>query len=247
MAALLPSGAGILIHFKEFGKQFILTGKEGTYLSDIPDIDSKIEELNLIEISKSTKEKKEDAKAKFINFAKKLTKKLEFRVQFSQITGKPGDWHTIYMYLKEDPKYGLIKGRKEPTDADTFATAVRELNEEVGINIESRTNLHSHLPFLINAGGYDFFRHEIKKHVADSIFRWIEIRNANHQGELFKVKFREVSYIITNLNKFNRKSRDAIEYFLSLPSRGGRRTRKTLRRKTLRRKTLRRKTLRRKY
>ena len=238
MAAPAGAGAGaaaggaILVYFTGIDRKvYILTGKEGRYLTDKYPADvSRIEAFQT-----SDKRTKEEAKSFFSGKAKEFEGQYRIRVNFSQLTGEPGKFHTKYVYLPDkeskDFKYGIPKGRVEPGESGLDA-AKREFQEEVGVRMGSSMEIE----FLTKTrfDNYYIYRHEVPPTLIDDFNTKLmdtqKIRG--NYGEMFHVQMRSLDIIIANFDKFNSKSKDALraQFPRIFPAAGGKRkTRRTKR------------------
>lgn len=233
-AAAGAAGGAILVYFTGVdGKVYVLTGKEGRYLTDKYPAD-----VARIEASQtSDKRTKEEAKRFFSGKAKEFEGRYRIRVNFSQVTGEPGNFHTKYVYLPDkdstDFRYGIPKGRVEPGETGLDA-AKREFQEEVGIRIDR----HEEIAFVTKTrfDNYDIYRHEVPRERIYEFNRLLtrtqDTRRGLNYGEMFDVQMRPMDSIIASFHLFNSKSKDALraQFPTIFPAAGGKRkTRRTKR------------------
>ena len=244
-----PNGASAVIYYtSKDGKIYILVGKESNYLYEkellTPDQISEIIKRQkftpVLSKSKSPSEKSSLKNEKNLNSAKRffqrgaeeLEKILNIpEVRYDEAIYNDADqtYETIYRYLVENPKLGIIKGKKN-VDENTRDTIYREMMEEVGIAVnKSSLNLYGNL----DCKRYDSYRLEVSSDVKVKQFKEIIIdRKKKHRGEMFDLEFKELSEIknLLNAQRFNIITACAINLFLGTKGGKKKRTQKKRRR-----------------
>jgi hypothetical protein len=215
------------------------------------------DEKNLTEDEKEAKNLK-TAKETFKERAEELEQSLESRFDELGIKDKrikfdtpekknDGGYEVNYRYLPNNFKRGIIKGGFDSNaDKNTQDTIIREIAEEVGINVPLEA------PILIGrSDGYDIYCIDIKLDNYQTFIDAIKSRNDRRSGEVFDLSFKTLPDIDKQIAKYNKKSKDAIESFKNYlknlnNSSGGKRklkkTKKTKKNKTKKNKTKKNKT-----
>jgi len=151
-----------------------------------------------------------------------------------------GGYEVNYRYLPNNFKRGIIKGGIDGADKNTKDTIIREIAEEVGINVPLE------VPILIGtSGGYDIYSIDIQQRNVKNFMNAIESRNDRRSGEVFDLLFKTIPQIESQKSEYNTKSIGAIESFKNNlknlnNSSGGKRkpkTKKTKKNKTKKNKT----------
>lgn len=238
-----PNGASAVIYYDSNGKIYILVGKESNYLYEkelltpeqISEIIKRQKFTPVLSKSKSPSEKSSLKNEKNLNSAKRffqrgaeeLEKILNIpEVRYDEAIYNDADqtYETIYRYLVENPKLGIIKGKKN-VDENTLDTIYREMKEEVGIVVnKSSLNLYSNLA----CKKYDCYKLLVSSDDKVSHFKTTIIdRKKKHRGEMFELEFKELSEIknLLNAQRFNIITACAINLFLG--TKGGKKKRRT--------------------
>lgn len=219
-----PKGAAVVIWDKnDKGEIGVLVGKESVYLTDIVLEDSCIEDLQRYYIETDTNDLI-SAKIHFMTIASKLSLKYNMEVRYDIPQRMEGDPHADSGSDEANPYYhvnfrclpvfndlrkGVIKGGCEMIDANTMDTILREIREELGLDIKSKY-LHS----LGKGTHYDQFSlplHEIgDRRIVSVIMDRISQRKKGHNGEVFDLKFVNFTHI-PDLTQYNSASREIIQ------------------------------------
>ena len=262
----MSQGAAIIIWYYDLNirKPVLLVGKESVYVKDLVEnptfnesFGSLITESEHFDTTQlppyvTEKDKLQAAKDFFSRQSALLETTLGLgRIQFDTPVETDNEFNVNYRYLPSTYNRGIIKGRKEPGDSSPLKTIVREISEELGVNISEREQ--AKIQPICDCDGYAVFTLEINKDARNFFLDRIQKRSKSRSGEIFEFSFKPISEIDSNYTQYNSKTKCAINKFkeLVLPSiesrlpTGGKRI-KTKRRKTNRRKTNRRKTNRRK-
>jgi 8-oxo-dGTP pyrophosphatase MutT (NUDIX family) len=192
-------GAGALIYTKLNGKTYILVGKEGNFLREKTGL-----AYNLKQEFKANTE--EEAEKKIKRYARFLSKRFEFTVKYNEVIfyakggfKPPYTWITKFRYLRKNFQYGLPKGGIK-NDETVWENAVREIREEIGVNLEDKIeNVYE-----LRDRKYKFFSIEIHPDCMGYFLRY----NQSYKGELFDMKFLPLKTILTKIRngKFNNTS-----------------------------------------
>lgn len=213
-------GAGVVIQVKNiFGINgpLFLVGKETYYASDaIPEI------IPFQTIPAEEADTVEEAETIFSKRAKNFEKNpallgLRFCSTFSFDTPRlrPEGWTTNFRQVPPEVIYGFPKGkRRRSADASPQATALRELEEETGIELRPE-QLH---PLSIDRD-YHFFLYTISTQAEyDAAEATIKAKNARANSELQDISFTPLSEIRKDIAKFNGLSRKLLnDFFLPKP------------------------------
>jgi 8-oxo-dGTP pyrophosphatase MutT (NUDIX family) len=218
-------GAAVIIWDKnEKGEIGVLVGKESVYLTDIILEGGCIEELQRYYIETDANDLTA-AKIHFMKIASKLSVKYNMEIRYDvpelvdgvrdEGTGEGEGGVTPYYHVNfrclpvfAELRKGVIKGGCELVDANTMETVLREIREELGLDIKSKY-LHS----LGEGRHYDLFSlplHEmVDRRVVSAIIDRISQRKKGHSGEVFDLKFVNFTQI-PDLSQYNRASREII-------------------------------------
>ena len=150
----MSRGAAIVIWYKDknIKQPVLLVGKESVYVRDLLDtnprfnasyarliLDSEHFDDSKLPSSIAEREKLQAAKDFFSRQSALLESTLGIgRIQFDTPAQTSGGFSVNYRYLHQNYKRGVIKGKKEAIDSSPIQTIVREVSEELGINISER-------------------------------------------------------------------------------------------------------------
>jgi len=258
----MDEGAAIIIWYYDLktNKPVLLVGKESVYVKDLlknPRFNESFSELikesehfdtSQLPSSINEKDKLQAAKDFFSRQSALLESRLGLgRIQFDTPHERDDGFSVNYRYLPSTYNRGIIKGKKEPGDLSPLKTIVREISEELGVNVSEREQ--SKIKPICDCNGYQVFTLEINKDTLIFFLDRIHNRLKSKTGEIFEFSFKPITEIDSNYTQYNSKTKCAINKFkeIVLPSIASRlpsggKSRKTKRRKTKRRKTKRRKT-----
>jgi 8-oxo-dGTP pyrophosphatase MutT (NUDIX family) len=210
-------GAAVIIWDKnEKGEIGVLVGKESVYLTDIILEGDCIEDLQRYYIETDANDITA-AKIHFMTIAAKLSVKYKMEIRYDvpeQVEASGGElpyYHVNFRCLPvfDDLRKGVIKGGCEAVDANPMDTVLREIREELGLDIKSKY-LHS----LGEGRKYDLFSlplHEMgDRRVVSVIIDRISQRKKGHSGEVFDLKFVNFTQI-PDLSQYNAASREIIQ------------------------------------
>ena len=242
--------SGIVLWKTIKGKLHLFLGKNGAYLKEyIPKTHINIEALETI--SDTTID---SAIQKFSATAKQLQQQLGMRIQFSLpnellLADGTKQYKTIFFYLKEDSKFGFIKGSIEAGEIPS-QTVNREFFEETGVKEDIFNYSSVGTINLTKQGNYYFYSKEgsihfyLQEHDMDdklymAIYKSLEFRKGLNLGELFDAGFYDIDVVVANKKILNQISEEVLNHILAnriQEMKGGRkRKRKTYRRKYSRR------------
>jgi 8-oxo-dGTP pyrophosphatase MutT (NUDIX family) len=194
----------------------VLVGKESIYLTDIILEEDCIEDLQRYSIETDANDMIA-AKIHFMTIAAKLSTKYKMEVRYDvpeyveTVDGVTPYYHVNFRCLPvfHELRKGVIKGGYELVDANTMETILREIREELGLNIKSKY-LHS----LGEGRNYDLFSlplHEMgDRRIISAITERISQRKKGHSGEVFDLKFVNFTHI-PDLSQYNSASREIIQ------------------------------------
>jgi 8-oxo-dGTP pyrophosphatase MutT (NUDIX family) len=210
-------GAAVIIWDKnDKGEIGVLVGKESIYLTDIILEGDCIEELQRYYIETDANDLTA-AKIHFMKTASKLSAKYNMEIRYDvpeyvdAADGVTPYYHVNFRCLPvfDELRKGVIKGGCEAVDANTMDTVLREIREELGLDIKSKY-LHS----LGEGRNYDLFSlplHEMgDRRVVSAIIDRISQRKKGHSGEVFDLKFVNFTQI-PDLSQYNVASREIIK------------------------------------
>jgi hypothetical protein len=253
----MSEGAAIIIWYYDsnINKPVLLVGKESVYVKDLlenPSFNASFRELinesehfdtSQLPSSINEKDKLQAAKDFFSRQSALLERSLGLgRIQFDTPHETDDGFSVNYRYLPQNYKRGIIKGKKEPVDLSPLKTIVREISEELGVNVSEREQ--SKIQLICDCDKYKVFTLEINKDTRNFFLDRIQKRLKSQTGELFEFSFKPITEIDLNYTQYNSKTKCAINNFKEivlptiksrLPSGG--KSRKTKRRKTKRLKT----------
>jgi 8-oxo-dGTP pyrophosphatase MutT (NUDIX family) len=221
-------GSAVIIWDKnDKGEIGVLVGKESVYLTDIVLEGGVIEDLQryyLTEMDATSIEGEPiltTVKKHFMKIALNLSAKynMEVRYDVPELVGGEGvvvDGVTPYYHVNfrclplfENVRKGVIKGGREISDANELETVLREIREELGLDIKPKY-IHS----LGEGRHYDLFSlplHEIgDRRAVSAIMDRIAQRKNGHSGEVFDLKFVNFTHI-PDLSPYNVTSREIIQ------------------------------------
>jgi len=208
------------------GEIGVLVGKESVYLTDIVLEGDLIEDLQryyLTEMDVVCIEGEPivtTVKKHFMKVAFNLSAKYNMEIRYDVpelVDGVEGEggvtpyYHVNFRCLPlfENIRKGVIKGGRELDDANELETALREIREELGLDIKPKY-IHS----LGEGRHYDLFSlplHEIgDRRVVSAIMDRIAQRKKGHSGEVFDLKFVNFTHI-PDLSPYNVTSREIIQ------------------------------------
>lgn len=242
----MSSGAGIIFWYNSRENPIILVGKESVYISDLINDDptfaakfgelvSEKQEFNTSSLSSMSDEAKlKEAKKVFSRRAESLKEILDLGLlKFDTPQKTETGYRVNFRYLPLDFKRGIIKGKSDNNETP-LETVLREVGEELGINISEREQ--NKMVNLGDCGGYTIFSLQVDRSFIEFVGQRVKERLTARSGEIYDFTFKPLSEIETLLNNFNSKSKCAINEFKRqiLPTiirRGGRsrKTRKTKR------------------
>jgi len=228
-------GSAVIIWDKnDKGEIGVLVGKESVYLTDIVLEGDVIEDLQRYYLTETDAAAAtaciegepivSTVKKHFMKIAFNLSAKynMEIRYDVPELVdggeGRDGvvDGVTPYYHVNfrclplfENIRKGVIKGGRELGDANELETALREIREELGLDIKSKY-IHS----LGEGRHYDLFSlplHEIgDRRVVSAIMDRIAQRKKGHSGEVFDLKFVNFTHV-PDLSPYNVTSREIIQ------------------------------------
>ena len=228
--------SAVIYYTSKDGKTYILVGRESNYLYEKVGLTqeqiSEVIERQKFKLksskSKSPEKEKETtlnrAKCFFQKGAEELEEKLKIReVRYDEAIYNDADqtYETIYRYLVEDSKWGIIKGKKKDQNEKSKDTIHREIMEEVGLSINKDS-----LKQYGNSCIYDCYKLLVSDSEKIKGFNGAILgRKTRHKGEMFDLEFKELSEInnLLNTKSFNKTSTCAIKSFLlsPIPTKGG--------------------------
>jgi inorganic pyrophosphatase len=253
----MSEGAAIIIWYYDsnINEPVLLVGKESVYVKDLlenPRFNASFNELikesehfdtSQLPSSINEKDKLQAAKDFFSRQSALLESRLGLgRIQFDTPHETDDGFSVNYRYLPQIYKRGIIKGKKEPGDLSPLKTIVREISEELGVNVSEREQ--SKIQPIYDCDRYQVFTLEIDKNTRNFFLDRIQKRLKSQTGELFEFSFKRITEIDSKYTQYNSKTKCAINKFKEivlptiesrLPSGG--KSRKTKRRKTKRLKT----------
>lgn len=223
------NGASAVIYYNDKGETYILVGQESNYLYEkvglTPDQISEITKRQKFkpkasksqspEKNLSSMDNENRAKRFFLKNAEELERILNIpEVRYDEAIYNDADqtYETIYRYLVEDSKWGIIKGKKKDPNEESKDTIHREIMEEVGLKI-NKGSLHQYGNSCI----YDSFKLLVSSDDKIKGFKQAILdRKLRHKGEMFDLQFKKLSDIKDFLlaRKFNNTSACAINLFL---------------------------------
>jgi hypothetical protein len=182
----------------------ILVGKESNYVSDVYP--------NIEEHQISHESDLEKAKFEFFKKTKELERMHNIeRIQYDDPKKSGKSYHVNYRYLVNSPRRGIIKGQRDDKNEDIKQTIVREVAEEVGLNMNKKTQDN-----IVEHGicdKYLVFSIEIKAEDIKVFRQRIYERIAKKRGEMFDLGFEPLRGVLSDIKSFNYKSKCAIEQF----------------------------------
>ena len=250
----MSEGAAIIIWYYDLNikEPVLLVGKESVYVKDLLEnhsfnasLSKLIKESEHFDTSKlpssiNEKDKLQMAKDFFSRQSALLESSLGLgRIQFDTPLETNDGFSVNYRYLPSTYKRGIIKGKKESGDLSPLKTIVREISEELGVNVSEKAQ--AKIEPICDCDGYTVFTLEINKDTRNFFLDIIQKRLKSQTGEIFEFSFKPITEIYSNYTQYNSKTKCAINNFKEivlptlLPSGG--KSRKTKRRKTKRRKT----------
>ena len=226
-------GASAVIYFLGTNNTcFILVGKESSYLREQTILNNvKVDEKKIRDLENFSRksDNKQDnefyAKQNFTNQAKSLSKEFNVEIRYDEIvTDDHKNFTTTFRCLVPESRLGVVKGRKNESDADTHVTILREISEETGLKIDSQKTVEKITPksreTVTKKQGpcklytYDTFKHEVSENGKRAFEKAIADRKNKHKGELFEMEFKSLEKIKNEFNSLNNFSRCAIDKFI---------------------------------
>ena len=227
-------GSAVIIWDKnDKGEIGVLVGKESVYLTDIVlegDVIEDLQRYYLTEMDAAAASSIEGepivttVKKHFMKIALNLSAKYNMEIRYDvpelvdggDVHGEGGGGDTPYYHVNfrcvplfENIRKGVIKGGRELDDANELETALREIREELGLDIKPKY-IHS----LGEGRHYDLFSlplHEIgDRRVVSAIMDRIAERKKGHSGEVFDLKFVNFTHV-PDLSPYNVTSREIIQ------------------------------------
>ena len=228
-------GSAVIIWDKnDKGEIGVLVGKESVYLTDIVLEGDLIEDLQRYYLTEMDADAAciesepivTTVKKHFMKIAFNLSAKYNMEIRYDvpelvdgvrdEGDGECGGGVTPYYHVNfrclplfENARKGVIKGGRELGDANEMETALREIREELGLDIKPKY-IHS----LGEGHHYDLFSlplHEIgDRRVVSAIMDRIAQRKKGHSGEVFDLKFVNFTHI-PDLSPYNVTSREIIQ------------------------------------
>jgi hypothetical protein len=229
-------GSAVIIWDKnDKGEIGVLVGKESVYLTDIVlegDVIEDLQRYYLTEMDAAAASSIEGepivttVKKHFMKIALNLSAKYKMEIRYDvpelvvgvvdEGEGGGGGGNTPYYHVNfrclplfENIRKGVIKGGRELDDANELETALREIREELGLDIKPKY-IHS----LGEGRHYDLFSlplHEIgDRRVVSAIIDRISQRKKGHSGEVFDLKFVNFTHV-PDLSPYNVTSREIIQ------------------------------------
>lgn len=224
--AIVKKGSAVIIWDKNAkGEIGVLVGKESVYLTDIILEGDLIEDLQRYYLPPSCECSESilpAVKTHFMHIASRLSSKYNMEVRYdvpqlvSSAVGDDQDsiepyYHVNFRCLPtfEQPRKGVIKGGREAYDVNEIETILREIREELGLDIKAKY-IHS----LGSGKHYELFSlplHEIgDKRIVSAITDRVSQRRKSHSGEVFDLKFVNFTHI-PDLSQYNSISREIIQ------------------------------------
>ena len=206
-------GAGVILHYNDGTKNYALVGKETRYLSDF----SVPIEINKYERKEKENQTYEEMCKYYSDKAKELSKiklfEKEMYISYDRPYIKNNEWKVNMRVVKHEndkENYGMPKGGKDDRDKDPKDTAIRELEEEVGVKMDK-----SRLNFLEVERHYHFYQVKINEEEVKKIKEMIEKMREENVGEMHDLQFMEIGEIRKNINKFNGLGRKVFGGFVN--------------------------------
>jgi hypothetical protein len=218
-------GSAVIIWDKnDNGEIGVLVGKESVYLTDIILEGDVIEDLQRYYLHEHASTEEQEpilttVKKHFMKVAFNLSAKYNMEIRYDVpelVDGDGGIGVTPYYHVNfrclpmfENIRKGVIKGGRELSDTNEMETALREIREELGLDIKPKY-IHS----LGEGRHYDLFSlplHEIgDRRVVSAIIDRISQRKKGHSGEVFDLKFVNFTHV-PDLSQYNVTSREIIQ------------------------------------
>jgi 8-oxo-dGTP pyrophosphatase MutT (NUDIX family) len=238
----MADGAGVVLVHNNGGIIRVLAGLESRYLTDLIqeiDLDNNGRIRQIVELERGSPILGQ-ARVDFAHRAQRLSARRGETIQFSQPTLENGIYTTKYRV--STGRFGIPKGRREGQETP-LANAIREVREEVGINVF--LNDGDRQPDVAGPGGsvYAIFRRQVGNADAAGIVQRFGQRAVEGYGEMFDINFYTPDEILAgNPNMITRNALNQLPgaNFIPLMPGGKRRRTRKLRKhakKTLRRKS----------
>ena len=175
-----------------------LIGKESQFLRDIH---PEVRDMERYPISG-------DYMKYYTRTCKKLSKKYGMRIQFDTPDIYPTYTRTRFRYLKDDWRYGVVKGGFENSkDMNALDNAVREFREEVMDFVEPDAFENMNMKLY----GRELFRLHLPQSI--DLCNAIAHRTNSYYGELFEMEllsWDELKVIWRNLNVVSKRALEVI-------------------------------------
>jgi hypothetical protein len=221
IAATPIAGAGIIIYTTNAPgaskkNPLILVGNESKYLIEhVYDAETKTSSITMngapATVTNARLQKVEeglsDVKKVFLKRARLLEKKIGKRVQFNTPVSS-------IKYRIKGEKVGIPKGGKNIVDTDLIDTIIRECNEEIGFNLNSK-KLRNNAANSITINNYIIYLYKLGYNEYNKIKHKIQERKFEHYSELFNIRFKPLYKLLSKHHsiKLNFKTREALEQF----------------------------------
>ena len=201
------SGALVFIYRDKAPFKF-LTGEETDYVTDNKTISKTFRTLSgetifeAFEAPGTVKNPEHilEAKKKFAHSSEQLEdlySRVLGRVTYGNVkdSSKPGKISAKARHVKPErrDKFGFPKGSYEITDKTIEDTAVREVKEEIGINLD-KSRLEDTKQQIVTGGSsnYAIFKYRLTDAEYKSVKTVLKINNSSREAELQSLKFRAI-------------------------------------------------------
>ena len=201
------SGAIVLIYHDKLPRKYVM-GEETDYVTDISSITKSyrtpsgetLHEAFLAPVTIHTSTSLIAAKQKFATSCDELEKAHGYRlgrITFADIknSSKPGKISAKPRYVKVDRrgKYGFPKGSYESIDGTLEDTAIREMEEELGIKL-SKNSLKDVNQLVLTGGNtyYAVYHYKLNDLEYKALTLSIQSKNNGREAELQSLDFREI-------------------------------------------------------
>jgi 8-oxo-dGTP pyrophosphatase MutT (NUDIX family) len=205
-------GAGTVLFYRNDSHEvYVLVGKETRWLEDYC-LTTDILQRQILE--GLTKFSTVEAHAIFEARAKKISQEIGKYVSYDTLLTEDDAWRTHFRVEAQSPDknfWGIPKGGLlKYTDETPVATAIREFQEETGIEL-----FGEHCQFMGVDRGYHFFMYEVPFSLVSHFTDIIYMTRAHHSGELHRLNFMPLKDLEQHLDHFNGMSRKVLrDYFI---------------------------------